>query len=56
VLPLLRNLINRVGNIPEVRTVVPAIDPVIPIIIGLTLLMGTVADEILRRRGKGKVG
>jgi ribose transport system permease protein len=54
VLPLLRNLINRVGNIPEVRSVIPAIDPVIPIIIGLTLLAGTVADEILRRRSKGK--
>jgi ribose transport system permease protein len=56
VLPLLRNLINRVGNFPDVRAVIPAIDPVIPIIIGLTLLAGTIADEILRRRSvKGKV-
>ena len=53
VLPLLRNLINRVGNFPEVREIIPAIDPVIPIIIGLTLLAGTVVDELLRRKGTG---
>ncbi len=46
VLPLLRNLINRAGNIPAIRSVIPAIDPVIPIIIGLTLLAG----EHYRRR------
>ena len=50
VLPLLRNLINRVGNFPDVRAIIPSIDPVIPIIIGLTLLSGTIVDEILRRR------
>jgi len=50
VLPLLKNLINRVGNMPDVRAVIPSIDPVIPIIIGLTLLLGTMADEVLRRR------
>jgi ribose transport system permease protein len=54
VLPLLKNLINRVGNFPDVRAIIPAIDPVIPIIIGLTLLAGTIVDEILRRRAKAK--
>ncbi len=54
VLPLLRNLINLVGNIPAVRAIVPAIDPVIPIIIGLTLLAGTFADELIRRSAARK--
>lgn len=40
VLPVLKNLINFMG----VR------DPVIPVVIGLTLLFGTVADEFFRRR------
>jgi ribose transport system permease protein len=52
VLPLLQNLINLVGNIPEVRAIIPKIDPVIPILIGLTLLAGTVADEFFRRRSQ----
>jgi ribose transport system permease protein len=52
VLPLLQNLINRLGNFPDVRAIFPSIDPVIPIIIGLTLLAGTVTDEILRRHAK----
>jgi len=52
VLPLLKNLINRVGNLPDVREIIPAIDPVIPILIGLTLLAGTIADEFFRRRGR----
>jgi ribose transport system permease protein len=56
VLPLLRNLISRVGAFPAVREIIPAIDPVIPIIIGLTLLLGTVTDEVLRRRMKARSG
>ncbi|MCE9532540.1 MAG: ABC transporter permease [Planctomycetes bacterium] len=52
VLPLLKNLINRVGNIPDVRAIIPSIDPVIPILIGMTLLAGTIADEFFRRRGR----
>jgi len=50
VLPLLKKLIDIVGSVPDVRAVIPSIEPVIPIIIGLTLLLGTVADELIRRR------
>jgi ribose transport system permease protein len=39
VLPLLRNLVSFLG-IP---------DPIIPVVIGLALLIGTVADELIRR-------
>jgi ribose transport system permease protein len=51
VLPLLRNLISFVGNIPWVLERVK-IDPVIPALVGLTLLFGTIADEFFRRRSK----
>jgi ribose transport system permease protein len=54
VLPLLRNLISRVGGMPDVRAIIPSIDPVIPIIIGLTLLLGTMVDEWLRLRRVAK--
>jgi hypothetical protein len=51
VLPLLRNLISFVGGIPWVAERVK-IDPVIPALVGLTLLFGTIADEFFRRRSK----
>jgi ribose transport system permease protein len=51
VLPLLSNLISFVGNIPWVLKLVQ-IDPVIPALVGLTLLFGTIADEFFRRRSK----
>ncbi len=51
VLPLLKNLISFVGSIPWVMDRVK-IDPVIPALIGLTLLLGTIADESFRRRLK----
>jgi ribose transport system permease protein len=51
VLPLLRNLISFVGNIPWVLERVK-IDPVIPALVGLTLLFGTIADEFFRRRSR----
>jgi ribose transport system permease protein len=51
VLPLLRNLISFVGNIPWVLERVK-IDPVIPALVGLTLLFGTITDEFFRRRSK----
>jgi len=54
VLPLLKNLISFVGTLPAVSSVVKNIDPVIPVVIGLTLLLGTIADEFLRRRGVAK--
>jgi ribose transport system permease protein len=50
VLPLLRNLISFVGSIGFVAQYIPKIDPVIPVLIGLTLLLGTIADEFFRRR------
>lgn len=56
VLPLLQRLISRLGNVPEVRAIIPSIDPVIPILIGLTLLAGTIADEFFRRQGQRKKG
>ena len=51
VLPLLRNLISFVGSIPWVFERVK-IDPIIPALVGLTLLFGTIADEFFRRRSK----
>jgi ribose transport system permease protein len=51
VLPLLRNLISFVGNIPWVLERVK-IDPIIPALVGLTLLFGTIADEFFRARSK----
>ena len=50
VLPLLRNLISFVGGLRVVRQNVSNIDAMIPVIIGLTLLLGTIADEFFRRR------
>jgi ribose transport system permease protein len=50
VLPLLKNLISFVGTIPFVANYIPKIDPVIPVLIGLTLLLGTIVDEFFRRR------
>jgi len=49
VLPLLKNLISFVGSIPWVVERMK-IDPIIPALIGLTLLFGTIADEYFRRR------
>ena len=54
VLPLLRNLITFVGEIPFVKEYIVKIDPVIPVVIGVTLLFGTIADEFFRRRAKMK--
>jgi ribose transport system permease protein len=51
VLPLLKNLISFVGNIPWVLERVK-IDPVIPALVGFTLLIGTIIDEFFRRRSK----
>lgn len=51
VLPLLRNLISFVGSIEWVLERVK-IDPLVPALVGLTLLFGTIADEFFRRRGK----
>jgi ribose transport system permease protein len=50
VLPLLRNLITFVGATEFVQKIIPKIDSVIPVIIGLTLLLGTIVDEFFRRR------
>lgn len=50
VLPLLKNLINFLGSLPLVTRNIKSIDPVIPVLIGLTLLLGTIADELFRRR------
>jgi ribose transport system permease protein len=52
VLPLLKNLISFVGSIPFVQKLIPKIDPVIPVVMGLTLLLGTIVDEFFRRRSK----
>jgi ribose transport system permease protein len=54
VLPLLKNLINFVGELEWVREKVGRIDPVIPALIGLTLLLGTIADEFFRRRSTAR--
>jgi ribose transport system permease protein len=50
VLPLLKNLISFAGTIPWIQERVKSIDPIIPALIGLTLLIGTIADEFFRRR------
>jgi ribose transport system permease protein len=50
VLPLLRNLINFVGAVPAVQKIIPKIDSVVPVFIGLALLSGTIVDEFFRRR------
>jgi ribose transport system permease protein len=50
VLPLLKNLISFVGEVPWVKAYIPKIDPVIPVLVGLTLLLGTIIDEFFRRR------
>jgi ribose transport system permease protein len=52
VLPLLKNLISFVGSLPWVLRNFKNIDPVIPALIGMTLLIGTIADEFFRRRSK----
>jgi ribose transport system permease protein len=55
VLPLLKNLINFAGSLPLVRQNLTSIDPVIPALIGLTLLFGTIVDEYFRRRSRARV-
>lgn len=50
VLPLLKNLISFVGSLPWVLRNLKSVDPIIPALIGLTLLLGTIADEFFRRR------
>jgi len=52
VLPLLKNLISFVGSVPWVLRNLKSVDPVIPALIGLTLLVGTIVDEFFRRRAK----
>jgi ribose transport system permease protein len=52
VLPLLKNLISFVGSLPWVLRNVKSIDPIIPALIGLTLLFGTIIDELVRRRAR----
>ncbi len=52
VLPLLKNLINFSASKEWVRNLIPNMDAVIPVIIGLTLLLGTLIDETLRRRSQ----
>lgn len=52
VLPLLKNLISFVGTVPWVLENIKSVDPVIPALIGLTLLLGTIVDEFFRRRAK----
>ena len=54
VLPLLKNLISFVGSLPWVLKNVRSVDPVIPALIGLTLLIGTIADEYFRRSADRK--
>lgn len=56
VLPLLRNLISFVGTVPFVQTLIPKIDSVIPVVIGMTLLLGTIVDEYFRRRSNTRKG
>jgi ribose transport system permease protein len=52
VLPLLENLISFLGAIPWVEKHIKSVDPIIPVLIGLTLLIGTIADEYFRRRSR----
>jgi ribose transport system permease protein len=49
VLPLLKNLISFVGASTVVGDYIKNIDTVIPVVIGLTLLLGTLADQFFRR-------
>ena len=50
VLPLLKNLISFVANLPWMLRQGIQIDPIVPSVIGLTLLLGTLADEYFRRQ------
>jgi ribose transport system permease protein len=56
VLPLLKNLISFLGTVPFVAKHIPDIDKITPALIGLTLLLGTIADEFFRRRAKARHG
>ncbi|CAN5455152.1 ABC transporter permease [soil metagenome] len=52
VLPLLRKVITAASDHPWVLSQNWKIDEIIPALIGLTLLLGTIADEYFRRRAK----
>lgn len=52
VLPLLKKLINFIPTDTWVVSKLKSIDPLVPALIGLTLLVGTIADEYFRRRTK----
>jgi len=54
VLPLLKNLISFVGAMAFVQKYIKDIDKITPALVGLTLLLGTIADEFFRRRAKAK--
>lgn len=54
VLPLLRNLISFLGSLDVVQRHFKDIDKMTPAVVGLTLLLGTIADEFFRRRAKAK--
>lgn len=56
VLPLLKNLISFVGASTVVGDYIKNIDTVIPVVIGLTLLLGTLADQFFRRGEQRKTG
>lgn len=54
VLPLLKNLISFLGTVEVVAEHIKDIDKITPALIGLTLLLGTIADEFFRRRAKAR--